>query len=297
MKSFAIFALVYNVSAVKVGDPGDFVYWTDGRPSDFVSEGDAVKPLMYHWNEDPHSVPDPLNKRGQTFTSTQARYFRDGKLDTDTEVKDINVRYHRAYNELSPEPKNPTWYDFVQTSADSSSDSSDSEEENVQTTATTTVGNTVLWHVPVDYGELDDHVVSREADSGNGTKHGGWTNPLGWTDDGTGDEQFLQQNIDMVRAQYMSLLQYDESEGPTKADNGEDDDLVVGRVRGFNPLSWSDNGDDDDTVLTQIQSKYDESEGPTKADNGEDDDIVVNRVQGPNPLSWADNGADDDTVV
>lgn len=218
-------------------------------------------------------------------------------MDTDTEVKDINVRYHRAYNELSPQPTNPTFYDYVQTGADSSSDSSDSDEENIQTTATTTVGETVLWHVAPDYGELDDHVTYREADSGNGTKHSGWTNPLGWTDDGTGDEQFLQQEIDMVKAQFKSFLQYDESEGPTKADNGEDDDLVLGRVRGPNPLSWFDDGADDDTILTQLKSKYDESEGPTKADNGEDDDIVVNRVQGFNPLSWSDNGEDDDAVV
>jgi len=45
MKSFAIFALVYNVSAVKVQDPGDFVYWTAGRPSDFVDSAEnPVKP-------------------------------------------------------------------------------------------------------------------------------------------------------------------------------------------------------------------------------------------------------------
>mgnify|MGYP006208835829 CR=1 FL=1 len=59
---------------------------------------------MYHWNEDPHSVPDPIYRRGNTFTSTIARYYRDDKLDTDTEVKAINLRYHRAYNENSPEP-------------------------------------------------------------------------------------------------------------------------------------------------------------------------------------------------
>jgi hypothetical protein len=294
MKSFAIFALVYNVSAVKLEDPGDFRYWYAGRPSDFVSEGDAVKPYMYHWNEDPHSVPDPLNKRGQTFTSTQARYYRDGKPDTDTEVKEINVRYHSAYNDPSTEPNNPTFYDYVQTH---DSDSSD-DEENVQTMTTTTVGNTVLWHVAPDYGELDDHVVEREADSANGKKHSGWTNPLGWTDDGTGDDNLmvnLQQDVDMVRAQFMSLLQYDESEGPTKADNGEDDDLVLNRKTDWpNPLSWWDNGEDDDTVLSQ----YDESEGPTKADNGEDDDLILNRIPAKtSALAQTDNGDGDDIVV
>jgi len=128
--------------------------------------------------------------------------MKDGKPDTDTEVKDINVRYHRAYNELSPEPKDRTFYDFVQINAESSSDSSDSEEENIQTMSTTTVGNTVLWHVAPDYGELDDHVVAREADSGNGTKNSGWSNPLGWTDNGAGDEQFLQKEVANLHSQF-----------------------------------------------------------------------------------------------
>jgi hypothetical protein len=253
---------------------------------------------MYHWNEDPHSVPDPLIRKN-SFTSTVARYYKDGKMDDDTEVKGINPRYHTAYNKNSPEPKNPTWYDYVQTASDSSSDSSDSEDENVQTLSTTRVGETTLWHVAPDYGELDDHVVDREADVANGKKKSGWTNPLGWTDNGSGDEQFLnvKQDIDMVKAQFQSLLQYAESEGPTKADNGEDDDLVLGRDPELrvNPLKWTDNGANDDTVLTQ----YAESEGPTKADNGEDDDLVLGRDPElrVNPLKWTDNGSNDDTVV
>jgi hypothetical protein len=34
-------------------------------------------------------------------------------------------------------------------------------------------------------------VVYREKDIGNGKKFSGWTNPLGWTDDGTDDEVVL----------------------------------------------------------------------------------------------------------
>ena len=59
----------------------------------------------------------------------------------------------------------------------------------------------------------------------------------------------------------MSLVQYDESEGPTKADNGEAEETVVAReadtgngvkASGWtNPLGWSDGGADDDSVLTQ----------------------------------------------
>ena len=44
-----------------------------------------------------------------------------------------------------------------------------------------------------DNGEADPSVVGREADIANGKKKSGWTNPLGWTDDGTGDEGVLAQ--------------------------------------------------------------------------------------------------------
>jgi len=62
---------------------------------------------------------------------------------------------------------------------------------------------------------------------------------LSWSDNGADDDSVLTQ----------LSSKYDESEGPTKADNGENDELVVGRVRGFNPLSWADNGEADDSVL------------------------------------------------
>ena len=62
-------------------------------------------------------------------------------------------------------------------------------------------------------------------------------------------------------------MKYDESEGPTKEDNGELDQVVVYReddvkngekFSGWtNPLSWVDAGDDDDTVLLGVhQSLY-----------------------------------------
>ena len=116
-------------------------------------------------------------------------------------------------------------------------------------------------------------------------------------------------------------MKYDESEGPTKEDNGELDQVVVYReddvkngekFSGWtNPLSWTDAGDDDDTILLQqkqkLKMKYDESEGPTKEDNGELDQVVVYREDDikngekfsgwTNPLSWVDAGDDDDTVL
>ena len=43
----------------------------------------------------------------------------------------------------------------------------------------------------VDLGDSDNTVVYREKDIANGKKFSGWTNPLGWTDDGTNDEVVL----------------------------------------------------------------------------------------------------------
>ena len=58
-------------------------------------------------------------------------------------------------------------------------------------------------------------------------------------------------------------VKYDESEGPTKVDLGEDDlkimdraddnsDPKVGKWQKENPLTWQDGGDADETVLTML---------------------------------------------
>ena len=39
-----------------------------------------------------------------------------------------------------------------------------------------------------DNGENEEMVIGREEDIASGVKESGWTNPLGWTDDGTDDE-------------------------------------------------------------------------------------------------------------
>ena len=112
-----------------------------------------------------------------------------------------------------------------------------------------------MWMVKPDLGEFDEDLVTREADVANGKKVSGWSNPLGWTDDGNDD--------DLVVTQLGADIRYDESEGPTKADNGEADPSVVHReadvangakVSGWtNPLGWTDSGDDDDSVLLNLQ--------------------------------------------
>jgi hypothetical protein len=43
----------------------------------------------------------------------------------------------------------------------------------------------------VDFGESDHAVVYREEDIKHGEKASGWTNPLGWSDGGDGDETVL----------------------------------------------------------------------------------------------------------
>ena len=63
--------------------------------------------------------------------------------------------------------------------SESSSDSSDDEEQGQKL---------VQWSVAPDLGELDHTVVGREKDIKNGKKFSGWTNPLGWTDDGHDDD-------------------------------------------------------------------------------------------------------------
>ena len=75
-------------------------------------------------------------------------------------------------------------------------------------------------------GELDQVVVNREHDVANGYKYGGygltaWHNPLADADNGQDDESILPQTASRVK--------YDQSEGPTKVDMGELDQVVVNR--------------------------------------------------------------------
>ena len=107
------------------------------------------------------------------------------------------------------------------------------------------------WHVAPDYGELDGNIMGREADIKNGEKRSGWSNPLGWTDDGHDD--------DLVITQLNAQIRYDESEGPTKLDYGDSDPTVILREADIkngekrsgwtNPLGWTDSGDGDESVL------------------------------------------------
>ena len=47
-------------------------------------------------------------------------------------------------------------------------------------------------------------------------------------------------------------IKFDVAEGPTKADNGENDDQVLGRKDHPSAFANSDSGDGDDTVLMDL---------------------------------------------
>ena len=170
MKYFMIAA----VSALSINDINN-IHNQNIVDGGFPSPGPIYAPQL-HWNEDPHSVPEPL--RGAPYlTSTQARFIAENS----------------TANAYASEPKGDAWWyfnygpynadatEYVQTADDLADDSL------VMTSSQT--GAT--WRVIPDYGEKDHNVVLREMDSANGKKFSGWTNPLGWTDDGTDDDLVL----------------------------------------------------------------------------------------------------------
>lgn len=164
--SFAVFALINSANA----------YTT-------------VLPPELHWNEDPHSRPNPLSGEypDRTMTTTQARWLRNGTSDEQLEPPGKIMQFHVPYNRDATE--------YVQIDAeDSDSDSDDSEAVFLRQAGT----NLVQWVVTPDYGELDGQVLDRERDVANGFKYGGygltaWHNPLADADDGHDDDQILLQ--------------------------------------------------------------------------------------------------------
>ena len=140
-------------------------------------------PFMFHENEDINSVPAPLSNR-RYMTSTQAKLISHGNDDLAHEPWGHDKQFLDPYNKAAKE--------YVQLNSESSSDSdSDSEDDrsNVQ----------LNWMVDADFSEGDDHVVVREADTGNGVKKSGWNNPLAWTDNGNDDDAVLAQTLARMR--------------------------------------------------------------------------------------------------
>ena len=102
-------------------------------------------------------------------------------------------------------------------------------------------------------------------------KFHGWTNPLGWTDDGSDD--------DVVLFQMKSNVNFEESGYETPADNGLEDEKVINFVQ----IKVHDDDDQDDINTVLQISKEDLERKPeninieksAKADTGLDDDMVV----------------------
>jgi len=75
-----------------------------------------------------------------------------------------------------------------------------------------------------DNGEDEPAVIGREADISNGAKASGWTNPLGWADDGANDDDVLLQTQRARKDQYdgdeNTVSQYDDMHQYKKFDWG-----------------------------------------------------------------------------
>jgi len=233
------------------------------------------------------------------MTSTMAHLVKTEQSQLSTEVPNINPDFHIPYNGRAREPPTPHWppgWNNLQLSdqnmeedmeenetsddedimlaeeAESSSDeSTDSDTTDSDDDNNIQVGQ--QWRVIPDVAELDDHVVTRERDiveAGDGIneKFSGWHNPLADTDNGNDDDtvvvQIGAQGIREHHIRENNLLQYAESEGPTKVDYGEDESQVVYRENDIveagagvnkkfsgwhNPLADTDDGDNDESVL------------------------------------------------
>ena len=94
-QSLAVSALLYSsTQAVKY---------------DFFHPANPVYPHDYHWNEDYHSVPNPISGVNW-MTSTQAKYLANEQTDVSEEAKGINYDYFTPYNAKSSEPNMQKMY-------------------------------------------------------------------------------------------------------------------------------------------------------------------------------------------
>lgn len=242
--SIAILALISTADAVRVNTPDGFPVYTQD----------------YHFNEDPHSVPNPLGGKPY-LTSTQAKLFKNEQSQLAREPD----HPYPQHNVFAPEPvyafnyinKDPRYKMFPANSVLMQSNSD------------------LKWEVTADLGELDDHAtLLREQDNDYSigkAKFHGWTNPLGWRDDGEDD--------DVVLFQLKQKVRFDESGYDTPADKGLDDETVINFVQ----IAVHDDEDADDINTVLQISKEDLNRTPETisiehnvvADNGRDDDMVL----------------------
>lgn len=120
-----------------------------------------------------------------------------------------------------------------------------------------------------DNGEAEETVVAREEDIANGVKKSGWTNPLGWSDNGADDDSVVLQideslrlgRADMYDGDTNTVSQYDDMEQHKKFDWGV---AGLSSAYGLNQRNKGDNYDGD----TNTVSQYDDMEQHKKFDWG-----------------------------
>ena len=120
-----------------------------------------------------------------------------------------------------------------------------------------------------DNGEAEETVVAREADTGNGSKASGWTNPLGWSDNGADDDSVVLQinqkmrlgKADNYDGDTNTVSQYDDMEQHKKFDWGVEG---IKSAYGLNQRAKGDNYDGDGNTV----STYDDMEQHKKFDWG-----------------------------
>lgn len=138
-------------------------------------EGHPVYPAEFHFNEDPHSLPNPIAGK-KYMTTTQAKYIKKDTSDLDTEDTSIHPGFHGQFNAKATEPSS-SWMtkywgkeplavqlrDKAEESSDSDSDSSDSDSDSDDEEPKNK--QNVQWKQTPDLGELDDHsTLYREYD-------------------------------------------------------------------------------------------------------------------------------------
>ena len=178
MKTFAVALLVSSTQAVQLREPRELWHYNP--------HPDNVYTTMRHWNEDPHSSPAPINYSAPAITSTEARFYKEGSnLNRKAELPEGNLPGWYAATGTFFGPYNGSSQEYNSVGFGGPSGRWEGTDAYVQ------VDSDLKWHQAPDFGELDPHVVYREADAGNGFKLGGWTNPLSWSDTGDDDDQVV----------------------------------------------------------------------------------------------------------
>ena len=185
MKTFAITLLVSSTLAIQLQEPRG-MFENNAHPEN-------VYTTMRHWNEDPHSTPAALHYGKAAITSTQARFMKEGSTaNSVAALPHGTLPGYLASIGVLTDPYN-------QKSDEYSSVGFKDGKRWEGTNAYVQLDSDLEWHQAPDFGELDAHVVYREADGGNGFKKGGWNNPLAWSDTGEDDDQVVLQINSSIR--------------------------------------------------------------------------------------------------